>query len=135
MLKNLSLKSRLGLGFFLVRLLFLAAIGIYGVLAYQVTNRRREIGIRVALGSTAGGIVRMVLREGLLLAAFGLVLGTVGSIALRQVIENEIYGVGALNPLVMVGVAVLLALVTLSASVFPARRASRVDPVRAVNQS
>jgi predicted permease len=135
---ELSLSSRrtallLAVGFGAVAL-FLSAIGIYGVLAYQVTQRRREIGIRVALGSTAAGIVRLVVREGLVLAAAGLATGVVGAVALQQVVENEIYGVRALDPLVLGSVVLLLAAVVLAASAFPARRAVRVEPVRVLNQ-
>jgi predicted permease len=135
---ELSLSSRstalmLAVGFGAVAL-FLSAIGIYAVLAYQVTQRRREIGIRVALGSTAAGIVKLVVREGLLLAVAGLGLGVAGAVALRQVVENEIYGVGALDPLVLSGVAMLLAAVVLAASALPARRAVRVQPVRVLNE-
>jgi predicted permease len=135
---ELSLSSRrtamtLAIGFGAVAL-FLSAIGIYGVLAYYVSQRRREIGIRVALGSTGGRIIQLVVREGLLLAAGGLALGAAGAIALRQVIANEIYGVGALDPAVICGVAALMAVVVTTASMIPARRASRIDPVRALNQ-
>jgi predicted permease len=114
--------------------LFLSAIGIYGLLAYYVTQRQREIGIRVALGSTTANIVKLVLREGLLLAAAGLVFGVGGAIALRKVMANEVYGVSALDPLVIGGVALLLAMVAATASAVPARRASRIDPVRAINR-
>jgi putative ABC transport system permease protein len=135
---ELSLSSRrtalmLAVGFGVVAL-FLSALGIYGVLAYHVTQRLREIGIRVALGSTAAGIIRMVLREGLLLAVAGLGVGVAGAIALRKVVENEIYGVGALDSGVIGCVALLLTAVVLAASVFPARRAIQVDPMRVLNQ-
>ncbi len=113
--------------------LFLSAIGIYGLLAYYVTQRRREIGIRVALGSTTSNVVRLVMSEGLQLAGAGLVVGVGGAIALQKVMENEVYGVNPLEPLVIVGVAVLLAAVVAAASAVPARRASRIDPVRAIN--
>ena len=113
--------------------LFLSAIGIYGLLAYYVTQRRREIGIRVALGSTTASIVKLVMREGLLLAGAGLVVGIGGAIGLRTVMAREVYGVSALDPLVIVGVALLLAMVVVTASAVPARRASRIDPVRAIN--
>ena len=114
--------------------LFLSAIGIYGLLAYYVTQRRREIGIRVALGSTTGNIVKLVLREGLLLAGAGLVFGAAGAIALRTVMANEVYGVSALDPLMIGGVALLLAMVVATASAVPAWRASQIDPVRAINR-
>lgn len=134
---ELSLSSRrtamtLAIGFGGVAL-FLSAIGIYGLLAYHVTQRRREIGIRVALGSTTARIVNLVMREGVMLAAAGLVLGGVGAIALQRVIATEIYGVSALDPIVIGTVALLLAAVAATASVLPARRAGRINPVRAIN--
>jgi predicted permease len=130
--EELSLSSRrtsmsLGLAFGVLAL-FLAAFGIYGVLAYLVAQRRKEIGIRVALGSTNSGIVKLVLREGLVLVVAGLILGIAGSISLRSVVQNEIYGVAPLDPLVLGGVAILFAVVALAACIVPARRAMQVDP-------
>jgi predicted permease len=110
--------------------LFLSAIGIYGVLAYLVAQRRREIGIRVALGSTGAGIVRLVLREGMLLVAIGLAAGLAGTVALQHAVANQIYGVRPLDPLVLGSVAVLLGVIALVACAAPARRAVTVDPVR-----
>ncbi len=118
----------LGLAFGVLAL-FLAALGIYGVLAYLVAQRRKEIGIRVALGSTHSGIVRLVLREGFALVGIGLVLGIVGSISLRTIVQKEIYGVAPLDPLVLGCVALLFAAVALLACLVPARRATQVDPV------
>ena len=115
--------------------LFLAAIGIYGVLAYLVTQRRREIGIRMALGSTVGGVVQLILREGLGLVAVGLVIGIAASVALRKVVANELYGVGALDPVVIGAVVGLLGLVALAACAAPARRATKVDPVIVLNEN
>jgi putative ABC transport system permease protein len=115
--------------------LFLAAIGIYGVLAYLVTQRRREIGIRVALGSTSGGIVGLVVREGLGLVAMGLALGIAAALGLRRVVENELYGVSALDPMVFAAVIATLALVALVACIGPARRATRVDPIIVLNEN
>jgi putative ABC transport system permease protein len=112
--------------------LFLATLGIYGVLAYLVAQRTREIGIRVALGSTRAGILRLVLREGLELVVIGLILGVAGAASLQKVVATEIYGVRPLDPLVLAGVMALLAIVTLAACVVPARRAMRVEPTVAL---
>jgi ABC-type antimicrobial peptide transport system permease subunit len=112
--------------------LFLATLGIYGVLAYLVARRTREIGIRVALGSSGGGILRLVLREGFQLVALGLVLGVVGAMFLQKAVASEIYGVRPLDPLVLASVMALLAIVALAACAVPARRAMRVDPMVAL---
>lgn len=114
--------------------LFLAAIGIYGVLAYVVAQRRREIGIRVALGSTHSGIVKLVVREGFVLVGVGLALGMMAAISLRSAIRSEIYGVGPLDPFVVGGVTLVFAVVALCACIVPARRAAQVDPVTVLNQ-
>lgn len=113
--------------------LFLAAVGIYGVLAYQVSQRSREIGIRLALGSDASGIFRLVLGEGLLLLGAGFVIGLAGAFALRRSLETQLYGVGGMDPLVLASVAAVLATVALGACSIPARRASRIDPIAALN--
>jgi predicted permease len=130
--EELSLSSRrtsmlLALAFGLLAL-FLAAVGIYGVLSYLVAQRRREIGIRVALGSTRGRIVKLILREGFRLVGIGLILGVIGSISLRTIIASEIYGVDPLDPLVMGSVAIVFGLISLAACMLPARRAMQVDP-------
>jgi predicted permease len=130
--EELSLLSRrtsmlLALAFGLLAL-FLAAVGIYGVLSYLVAQRRREIGIRVALGSTRGRIVKLILREGFRLVGIGLILGVIGSISLRTIIASEIYGVGSLDPLVMGSVVIVFGLISLAACMLPARRAMQVDP-------
>lgn len=109
--------------------LFLSAVGIYGVLAYLVTQRQREIGIRTALGCPAGGVVALVLREALWLVAIGLVLGLGGSIAVRSVVAGQLYGVKPLDPIVMAAVISTLLLAGLTAALLPARRATAVDPV------
>jgi ABC-type antimicrobial peptide transport system permease subunit len=121
----------LSTGFGLVALL-LASIGIYGVLAYQVGQRTREIGIRMALGSDASRILRSILREGLALVLVGLLFGMAGAVALRGLIASQLYGVGALDPGVILIVTSALAIVSLLACVGPARRAARVDPVIAL---
>lgn len=112
--------------------LFLASLGIYGVLAYLVAQRTREIGIRVALGSTRVGILRLVLREGFELVAIGLVMGFVGAAFLQKAVASEIYGLRPLDPLVLASVMALLASVALAACAVPARRATRVDPIVAL---
>jgi len=112
--------------------LFLATLGIYGVLAYLVAQRTREIGIRVALGSSRGAILRIVLREGFEMVLVGLVLGMVGAISMQKAVASEIYGVRALDPLVLTGVMASLAIVALAACAVPARRALRVDPIVAL---
>ncbi len=114
--------------------LFLSAIGIYGVLAYLVTQRQREIGIRAALGCTAGGVVKLVVSEALWLLGAGLILGMAGSVALRSVVAGQLYGVKPLDPAVMSAVILTLALVGLAACVVPARRATRVDPVTVLRE-
>ena len=78
--------------------LFLSAVGIYGVLAYVVTQRTREIGIRIALGSTGRGIFNLVVREGLSLVTAGLVIGFAGALGLRRTLQGQIYGLGAMDP-------------------------------------
>ena len=108
--------------------LFLAAIGIYGVLSYLIVQRRREIGIRMALGSTQSRVVKLVLGEGLVLVGIGLVVGVACAVALRTVVANEIYGIGPMDPVVMAGVAALLGVAALAACALPARRAAQVDP-------
>ena len=110
--------------------LFLAAVGIYGVLAYVVAQRNREIGIRLALGSRTSNIVSLVLKESLTLTAIGTGFGLLGAVGLQRVIANEVYGVKPLDPLVILVVGLLLLAVTVVASVEPAWRASRVDPAQ-----
>jgi ABC-type antimicrobial peptide transport system permease subunit len=113
--------------------LFLAAIGIYGVLAYQVAQRRREIGIRMALGAASPRIFRLVLSEGALIVGMGSAFGLLGAFLLRRVIETQLYQVGALDPRVLAGVGLVLVAVALVACVLPARRASKTDPVIALS--
>jgi predicted permease len=112
--------------------LLLSAFGIYGVLAYLVTQRRREFGIRIALGSSAASIFELVLREGLLLIGGGLVLGSAGSVMLRKSFESQLFAVAPTDPVVLALVTGVLALVAAFACVVPASRATRIDPIIAL---
>jgi putative ABC transport system permease protein len=114
-------------GVFGAAALVLAALGIYSVISYLVTQRSREIGIRVALGARSEDVVRMVLRQGVVLAAVGIAIGAVTSFGATRAIETMLYGISATDPVAFVGVIVVLACVALLASWLPARRAARVE--------
>jgi ABC-type antimicrobial peptide transport system permease subunit len=108
--------------------LVLATIGLYGVVAYGVSRRVSEIGVRLALGARARGILWLVTRETAVLLGFGIVLGTILSWVANGAIASQFFGVAPRDPRAVVGAATLLALVGLVASVVPARRATRIDP-------
>jgi putative ABC transport system permease protein len=112
--------------------LLLAAIGLYGVVAYTVAQRTREVGVRVALGAGVGDVVRMVLGGGMRLAAVGVALGALAAAAVAQLLSSLLYGVSSVDPLAYVGGATLLLLVAFLANLIPARRAARVDPMVAL---
>jgi len=118
------------LGAFALPALLLAALGIYGVIAYLVAQRGREIGIRMALGARRVDVLALVLREGMRLAAVGVLLGTVGAIATTRWLSSELYETSATDPLTFVIAAVILAGISLCASLIPARRATTIDPAR-----
>jgi predicted permease len=120
------------LGLFAVTALTLAAIGIYGVLSYLVSQRTREIGIRVAVGAGPGEVLRLVVSRGLALALAGVVIGVVVAFAASRVMETLLFGVEPRDPMTFIGVPVVLTLVALAASVVPAIRAARVDPIVAL---
>jgi len=120
------------LGLFGVMGLVLGALGIYGVLAYLVTQRTREIGVRLALGAQRRDVLSMVVGSGLRLAGLGVVLGLAGALALTRVMQGVLYGVTASDPLTFSAVAVALLVVAAFASWLPARRATRVDPLVAL---
>jgi predicted permease len=112
--------------------LFLAAVGIYGVLAYQVGQRRKEIGIRLALGSDGRRVFTLIVSEGLALLGAGLVLGLAGAFAIRGAMATQLYGVQPLDPAVLLIVTVVLGAVAFLACAVPARRAARIDPLVAL---
>ncbi len=120
------------LGGFSVVAMLLAAVGIYGVVAYTTSRRRHEFGIRLALGADRGAIVRLVLRQGGLLTVIGVAIGLVISYALDQVLASQIPGLGGSGLLSLLAVAAVLAAAALVASFLPARRASRLDPLTAL---
>ncbi len=108
--------------------LSLAAIGIYGVMSYSTSQRRQEIGIRMAIGAKTGDILRLVLGQGLTITALGLILGLVGAVALGRVVSGLLFEVSGVDLVTFAGVAILLTIVALAAVYVPARRAMRVDP-------
>jgi putative ABC transport system permease protein len=110
----------------------LATIGLYGVVAYSVARRTREVGIRVALGADRSRVVGMVVREGMTMVSIGVVVGLGLSVVAMRPLAGLLNGVSVVDPVTFVGVAVLLTVVALAASYVPARRASRVDPMVAL---
>jgi putative ABC transport system permease protein len=119
-------------GVFAALALLLASVGIYGVLAYTVTQRMREIGIRIALGASARNVAGLVLRQGLLLAVAGVLIGGAAAFVLTRWMESLIFGVSPTDPLTFSAVSMLLVAIALAASYVPARRAVRLDPMRSL---
>jgi predicted permease len=119
-------------GFFGIVALLLATAGVFGVMAYSVSRRTREIGVRIALGAGPGDVLGMILGQGLRTIFIGVAIGIAGSLALTRTVESLLFGVTATDPLTFGGVTVLLLAAGLLASYIPARRATRVDPVIAL---
>ena len=120
------------LGVFAGTALLLAAVGIYGVVAYTVAQRTNEIGIRVAMGAQRRDVLRLILGQGSRLIFWGVGIGIAAGLLLTRLIAGMLYGISATDPLTFAGVALLLMAVALSACYVPARRAMRVDPLVAL---
>jgi len=117
---------------FAVVALLLAAVGIYGLMAYAVSQRTQEIGLRLALGAGRQRVIRLILKESSILAIVGLGIGLAGSILVGRAMRTTLYGVAAMDFSVIVSVAVILFLAALFASYLPARRAASIDPMQAL---
>jgi len=117
---------------FAVLATLLAAVGLYGVMSYAVARRRKEIGVRMALGADAGTVQRMVLGEISVMAAIGIVIGLAAAIGLGQLVRTALFGMSPMDPVALAGAVVLLSVVIFFAGWVPARKASRVEPLRAL---
>jgi putative ABC transport system permease protein len=120
------------LSFFAALAMLLACVGIYGVISYAVSQRTREIGVRMALGAKRADVLRLVLAEAMKLILVGVVLGVAAAVALTKAMAGFLYGVSATNPFIFLSVILLLVIVSLAACYVPARRAMRVDPMVAL---
>lgn len=129
---NIRRFNLLLVGVFAVAALLLAMGGVFGVLAYSVVQRTREIGVRMALGATSGDVLKMILGQGLITVSIGTVIGLIGSLLLTRTMRALLYQISPLDPMTLLGVALFLLLVAVVASWIPARRATRVDPMVAL---
>src|SRR6185437_10321904 len=114
--------------------LILASVGIYSVVAYMVSQRTNEIGVRVALGAPPGNILRLIIGEGLKPVAIGVGAGVLACVGLAGLVQSQLYGVTALNPLMLAATSVGLIAIGIVACWLPARRALQIDPIRALKQ-
>jgi putative ABC transport system permease protein len=120
------------LGLFAAVALVLAAVGVYGVLAYSISRRTQEMAIRVALGAQRPDILRLVLGQGMKMAGIGAAIGLAGAFAVTRLLESQLYGVSTLDPLPFIATPLVLLAAAMLACYLPARRASRVDPIHAL---
>ncbi len=120
------------IGSFAALALLLAIIGLYGLVSYSVAQRTRELGVRMALGASQADVLRLVLREGVRLAFFGISIGLVAALAFAQLMRALLFGVNPADPTILIGVALVLGVVALAACFIPAHRATRVDPMIAL---
>jgi len=120
------------LGIFAGLAVVLAAVGVYGLMSFLVAQRTREIGIRMAIGARAGDVLRLIVMRAVLLTGTGVALGLLGALLLTRLLESLLFGVKPTDPLTFAGVAAVLGIVAIAASVVPARRAARVDPLIAL---
>ncbi|HEY2821730.1 MAG TPA: ABC transporter permease [Candidatus Acidoferrum sp.] len=132
--RSLALRNfmRLLLSAFAVLALLLAAIGIYGVISYAVSQRTREIGVRMALGATPSGMLSLILAESMKLILFGVVIGVAAALGLTRMLASMLYGITTTDPLIFISVTLLLVVIALAACLIPARRAMRIDPMVAL---
>jgi ABC-type antimicrobial peptide transport system permease subunit len=126
-----SLIARLS-SFFGIVAVFLACIGIYGLLSYSVARRTSELGIRVALGAQSGTLLWMILRESLLLLAVGLTVGASVAVGSTRVIKSLLYELSPLDPMAIAGAIAIVAVMTIAAAWLPAHRATRIEPMQAL---
>jgi len=120
------------LALFAASAMLLAAVGLYGVIAYAVSQRTREIGVRMAVGASGREVLALFLRQGLRLTGLGIALGLAGALGLTRLLASQLYGVRATDPATFASVSGVLLLVALVASFLPARRAARVEPMNAL---
>jgi putative ABC transport system permease protein len=120
------------IGIFAGLAMLLAAVGLYGVMAYSVTQRTHELGLRMALGAQGSDVLKLVVKQGMTLAGAGLALGVAGALALSRLMKTLLFNVSATDPLIFVVIAATLAAVALLACFLPARRATKVDPMVAL---
>ena len=116
------------LGIFAALALLMSGVGIFGVISYSISQRKHEIGVRMALGAKPRDVLRLVVRQGMILTLIGVLAGLAGAVAVTRVLSSLLYGVRPTDPLTYAGVSLLLASVAFLASYVPARRATKVDP-------